>query len=171
MSDTTRIDSNWRAGLLAYAPIVLWIGVIFFLSSGSGSMEETSRFIGPLLRFLFPSSPEETIQFYHACIRKTAHFTEYGILALLASRAFITSSFNYMRTRWFLIATVLVILIASIDEFNQSFESSRTSSQYDVLLDTFGGACAVGVVYLWRRFRKSRIDLKSPPRPDGSIPG
>ena len=64
-----------RALLLQYAPVVFWIAVIFFLSSDQGSMSQTSRFIRPLLEFLFPAAPEETLLIYHGYIRKAAHFT------------------------------------------------------------------------------------------------
>jgi len=143
-----------RVWLFAYGPLVLWIGVIFFLSSEQGSMAQTSRFIGPLLHFLFPTASEETIQLYHFYIRKTAHVTEYGILALLAWRAF---SFSRKFYRW-LLPIGLVLVIASIDEFNQSFEPSRGSSPYDVLLDVTGGTAALLVLSL--------IKMLSPYEPD-----
>ena len=44
---------KWREAVTVYAPLFLWIGVIFYFSSGQGSMAETSRFIRPLLEFLF----------------------------------------------------------------------------------------------------------------------
>lgn len=79
-------------------------------------MDETSRFIRPLLEFLFPAASAETITLYHAFIRKCAHFTEYAVLALLAYRALANVKFIDLahpacsRHR------------ASLDEFNQSFE-------------------------------------------------
>jgi VanZ family protein len=108
-------------------------------------MARTSLIIRPILEFLFPSADELTLQLYHGYIRKLAHFTEYGVLAFLALRAFTGSAARYA------VALVLVALIASIDEFNQSFEASRTSSVWDVLLDITGGLFVIGICYLWRR--------------------
>src|SRR5687768_17166855 len=88
-------SDKWRGRIIRFAPIILWVGVIFYLSSESGSMTQTSRFIGPLLHFLFPAAPEETIAAYHAFIRKSAHFFEYAILALLVFRAAATSDRFY----------------------------------------------------------------------------
>lgn len=140
---------NWkkerRDTILRYAPLVIWIGVILFLGSGQGSMTRTSIIIRPLLEFLFPSADELTLQLYHGYIRKLAHFTEYGVLAFLALRAFIGSATRYVA------ALVLVALIASIDEINQSFEVSRTSSAWDVLLDIAGGLFVVAVCYFRQR--------------------
>ena len=146
-----------RHGRLArYAPLVLWIVVIFFMSSGEASMQQTSRFIRPLLEFLFPNAPAATIELYHGFIRKCAHFTEYGILALLASAAFFKSSKHLVRHYWYSAALGLVLLVASLDEFNQSFEPSRTSSPWDVLLDCFGGLVIVSIFWLLSKLRQPR---------------
>ena len=145
-----------RAGIIAYGPLILWIGFIFFLSSDQGSMTQTSRFIGPLLHFLFPTAPEETIQLYHFYIRKAAHVTEYAILALFAWRAF-SSGRTIARAYLWLSCMVLVVIIASIDEFNQSFEPSRGSSPYDVLLDVTGGIAALAVLSIVLSFRRSDV--------------
>src|SRR4051812_45084395 len=77
------LDLKRRVWLLAYAPLFVWIGVTFFLSSNLGSSAHPSLIIEPLLKFFFPDISKASLQFAHACVRKTAHFTEYGILALL----------------------------------------------------------------------------------------
>jgi VanZ family protein len=136
-------ECSWRETFMRFAPLILWIGVIFFLSSDQGSMAETSRFIRPLLQFLFPAASDGTIQIYHGYIRKAAHVTEYGVLALIAYRACSLSAGAIWRRYRFVLPVILVAVIASIDEFNQSFEPSRTSSPYDVLLDISGGVAAL----------------------------
>jgi len=116
-------------------------------------MSQTSRFIRPLLHFLFPAASEETIQLYHAYIRKAAHVTEYAVLAVIAFRTLKLS--RAPLTVSYLLPIALVMLIASIDEFNQSFEPSRTSSPYDVLLDIAGGITGLAIVWLFFRVRRS----------------
>ena len=137
-----------RGRLIRYAPLVLWIGLILFLSTGQASMSNTSRFVRPLLEFLFPNAPEEILIVYHGYIRKLAHVTVYAILAFWASRAFFGSGQNLLRRFWFIFAFFLVCLVASVDETNQSFLDSRTSSVYDVLLDASGGLAMIAVFYL-----------------------
>ena len=146
-------ESNWRAGLMAYAPIVLWLVVIFFLSSPAGAMPETSRIIGPLLQFFFPDMPSETRQIIHGYVRKIAHFTEYAILAFLAVRALSLSSSVFLQKWRYFLAFVFVAVIASLDEFNQSFEASRTGALTDVLLDISGGAAMIAFLWLIKRPR------------------
>ncbi|GIU81826.1 MAG: VanZ family protein [Acidobacteria bacterium] len=147
-------SEKWRSRFLRYAPLILWIGVIFLLSSNVGSMNNTSRFIRPLLRFLFPDAPEELLQIYHGYIRKLAHVTEYAILAFFASRAFFSSSVNTIAKNWFVFSFALVVAVACLDEFNQSFLSSRTASPFDVMLDCFGGLVMILLFFAFKAIGK-----------------
>jgi VanZ family protein len=140
-----------RRRFFRYAPLIVWIGVVLFASTGSASMSNTSLFVRPLLVFLFPDAPEETLQVYHGFIRKLAHLTEYSILAFWAMRAFYDSAIGILRKYAFVFAFPLVVLIASIDETNQSFNAARTSSIYDVLLDAAGGAAMILMFYLAKK--------------------
>jgi VanZ family protein len=137
-------NSERRMWLTAYAPLVVWIGVILFLGSGQGSMTRTSIIVRPLLEFLFPLADEATLQIYHGYIRKMAHLFEYAVLAFLALRAF--------RSRY-VYAIVVVIVIASLDECLQSFNASRTSSIYDVFIDISGGLLVMFTWFLCTRYK------------------
>jgi VanZ family protein len=128
--------------LTAYAPLVIWTVLTLGLGSGAASMSETSRIIGPLLKFLFPSADADTLYLYHAAIRKLAHVFQYGVLCLFALRAF------GIYRRQIVLALCYVGLVAVVDEVNQSFDPTRTATPLDVLLDLFGGAIAV-LIYLW----------------------
>lgn len=137
--------NQWRGRFWTFAPVFVWIGVIFFFSSPQGAMTETSRFIGPLINFFFPDMAETNRQLVHLYVRKTAHFTEYAILAFLTARMCAAS---LPLARWrYLLPVLLVAVIASLDEFNQSFIASRSSSVWDVLLDISGGS--VMTAFLW----------------------
>ncbi len=150
----TSQKNDWRGRFYRYAPLILWVGLILFLSTGQASMSNTSRFVRPLLEFLFPNSPEEILIIYHGYIRKLAHITEYAMLAFWASRAFSSSRLMFLRRFWFLFAFLLVALVASIDETNQSYNASRTGSVYDVLLDVSGGAAMILAFYTVSEYRK-----------------
>lgn len=134
-----------RKWLTAYAPLLLWTAVILGLGGGSASMSETSRFIGPLLELLFPSAGSDTLYIYHAIIRKLAHVFEYGVLGLLAARVF-----NFARYR-FVLSIVFVALVAGVDEWNQSFNPTRTSTIWDVVIDIAAGALGISVVIFFAR--------------------
>lgn len=153
MVDFTNSKQIRRQRFFRYAPLFLWIGVIFLFSTSQASMGNTSRFIRPILVFLFPGASEETLVSYHFYIRKFAHFAEYAILAFFASRAFSTSFQKFLQKYWFLISLSLVLIIASTDEFNQSFISTRTGSIWDVLLDLSGGLTMLLIVYFFKIWR------------------
>lgn len=138
--------------LSRYAPLVLWIGLIFLASSTTGSMSNTSRIIRPLLNWLFPAAPEDIITIYHGYIRKSAHFIEYAILAFWASRAFWGSAADFLKRHWYALAFAVVIVTASLDEFSQSFNPARTSSPYDVVLDCIGGLTMIVALFAVRIF-------------------
>ena len=148
------MDYNRRGRILRFAPLILWIGVIAFLSSSYASMAETSRFIGPVLKYLFPNATEETLHAIHVVIRKLAHFTEYSLLAFFAVRAIATSLSVRSHIRYVL-SLILVIVIASADEINQSFDSARTGLPSDALLDIASGAFAIAIFWFMKWPRQS----------------
>ncbi len=119
-------------------------------------MSNTSRIIRPLLEFIFPTAPEETLLIYHGYIRKMAHLTEYGVLAFWASRAFWNSSVKVLRKYWFLVAFVLAVMVALIDEYNQSFNTARTGSIYDVLIDASGAIVVVIILFVYKFIRQKK---------------
>jgi VanZ family protein len=139
----------WR-----YAPVFAWVCFIFFASTDGFSASNTSRIIRPLLLWLFPRIGEASIDEVHFLIRKTAHFTEYAVLALLSARAFRTSPRLALSRRWWLASFVLVAVVALSDEYHQTFVPSRTASIYDSLLDMVGGATALVCLALWLARRR-----------------
>lgn len=144
---------NWRVRLVRYAPFLVWTAMIFIASSSTGSAENTSRFIRPLLEFIFYSAEPAFIDSIHFFIRKTAHFVFYGILALFALRAFIGSSKSILGSRPAVSAFFAVLVIASLDEFNQSFNPARTGNHMDVLLDLAGAMFFLILTSLIKRTR------------------
>lgn len=142
--------NKWRGRVIRYAPLILWLAVIFINSSTVGASKNTSMFIRPLLEWLFAGASSATLDVYHGYIRKLAHFTEYAVLGFFAARAFRHSSQTLLRKFWFVWAFVFVVLIAAADEYNQSFNPLRTGSAYDVLIDMTGGLFAVAGFYLFK---------------------
>lgn len=152
--------SSRRSRLWRYGPVVLWMGIIFFASTGNLSAPNTSRILRPLLLWLFPGITEATLLQVHFIVRKGAHFTEYAVLALLAARAFLSSSRPSLRRRWWLASLALVASCALLDEYHQSFVATRTGTIYDSLIDIAGGASAVAVVALWHAARGRRTSAR-----------
>jgi VanZ family protein len=145
------------SSLSRYVPLVMWACFVLFASSASFSASNTSRIIRPLLLWLFPDISEESLAYVHFLIRKTAHFSEYALLALLAARAFRTSHKQKLKELWWLAAFALVACVALVDEYHQSFLPSRTGTIYDSLLDMTGGTVALACAALWLARKRRKL--------------
>jgi VanZ family protein len=140
-----------RARLSKYwLPVLVWMAVIFYGSSDSASFQHSSRIIEPLVRWIFPSVSPGTVHDVVVAVRKTAHLSEYAVLAILLWRALATRP-NLKLCSWSwteaMCALLIVILYAASDEFHQSFVPSREASLRDVLIDSLGGLLAL--IFLW----------------------
>ena len=144
--------------LSRYGPLIIWAALIFIGSSNLLSASNTSLFLARPLHWLFPQASDATLRTLHFILRKAGHFTEYAILALLAARAFKTSSRDLLRARWFWASLFLVAAYSLTDEFHQGFVPSRTASIYDSLIDSLGGLTALALLAI-RKHRKHRQDL------------
>jgi VanZ family protein len=147
-----------RHRLSRYLPLFLWVVLIFIASTGLMSGENTNSILKPIIHWVFPHASEPTVNLIHMILRKGAHFTEYAILALLAARAFSTSSHEPLRSHWFLVSLLLVVIYALSDEFHQSFVASRTPSIYDCFIDSWGGLTGLMLLAFRRRRRSKRDD-------------
>jgi VanZ family protein len=149
--------SRLRVFLKYWLPIVLWFALIFVASSDTQSSQRSSRIIGPLLRWLFPELAEETIGLVVLLVRKCAHLTVFGVLALLFWRAFRKPVKNDPRPwSWSEARNSLVgvFVYAVTDEVHQAFVPSRQGSALDVVIDTLGGAAALLALWIYGRWRK-----------------
>jgi len=130
-------------------PLLAWSLAIFLFSTDSFSSSHTSRFIVPILKFLFPFLSVEQVEFWHGAIRKAGHVTEYFVLGVLAWRTF--KLYWTAATKAKILAAAFVIAFAFSDEFHQSFVSSRGSSLRDVGFDCIGGLIALMLARGYRR--------------------
>jgi VanZ family protein len=137
-----------------WLPPLLWMVVISLFSTDHFSGQQTSRFIGPLLRFFLPDVADATISSIQLFIRKTGHFTEYAILFLFWYRAFHRHEEKPLK-KWNpkngAYCLGICIAYAVLDEWHQTWTSHRIGSPIDVILDSIGGAAAM----LWIRWRNA----------------
>ncbi len=148
--------SGLQRFLRGWLPVVLWMGVIFAASTDLMSSANTSRFIGPILRWLKPDVSEETIRLVQMVVRKGGHVTEYAVLAALLLRALRGPGANPHRTwSWSAAGLVLAVavLYAASDELHQHFVASRYASAWDVMIDSLGAALGVGALWVHGRWK------------------
>jgi VanZ family protein len=126
----------------AWLAVAACIALIWGLSADLFAASETSRFLKPFLLWLFPDLDPATLRRAHFLVRKSAHVTEYAVLALLAFRAW-WLSFETTLVRIAALSLALVFAVAAIDEARQSLSAARTGTPWDVALDLAGGAAAL----------------------------
>jgi len=139
-----------------WLPVCLWMLVIYWMSTGAFSSDNTSRIIEPLLYFLFPDISKESVSAAHVFIRKMGHVTEYFVLGLLLFRAFRGTSQHQWNIRWAILAASAAAFYALTDEYHQSFVSTRTASLSDVGIDSAGAVLSQLIVALYCRWRTGR---------------
>ena len=137
------------------------MGTIFLMSTGMFSSENTSRFIVPILNYLFPGLAPNQIYMIHGMIRKAGHITEYFILGILLFHAFRSSSIQKWRLRWTIYAIIGVVFYAMSDEFHQTFVISRTGSLVDVGIDSVGGILSQMAIILRWKITKQILNYRS----------
>jgi VanZ family protein len=150
---------KFRAFLKYWLPALIWMALIFSASSDVESFAHSSRILAPLLHWLFPQMPDDTMYLIVLIVRKCAHMTEYAVFALLLWRALRKPMKNDPRPwiwREARLALLMVALYAASDEFHQMFVPERTARVTDVLIDTAGGAASLLALWLLGRRRKHR---------------
>ena len=150
----SRRKEFWKAWIAA----ILWLIVIAVESTSLLSSNNTSRILYPLLHFLF-GIDWTRFEFWHFYIRKTGHVFGYGMLSFLAFRAWretLPATGNPRWTlRWSGIAVLMTALVASLDEWHQTFIPTRTGRRQDVVLDTCAGIAVQAILYAWLKGSKS----------------
>lgn len=138
--------------LKTWIAAILWLIVIAIESTKYLSSANTSRILYPIVHYLFGVSWENFEPWNHV-IRKTGHVVGYGILCILLFRAF-RASFEHVRKWTVQLAAMAVVgtaIVASLDEWHQTFLPSRTGRWQDAVLDTSAAVGAQVVIYLWTR--------------------
>lgn len=146
---------------LHWIPAMIGIAVILTESTRMMGADNTSRWLLPIWTWLFgPVTPEHWAVIHH-WIRKTGHFVGYGLVSLgffEGWRAtFIGKIENHRRifVRVAPLALLSTLVLASWDEWHQSFLPNRTSKVSDVGIDFSGALLAhlillLALVILWR---------------------
>lgn len=146
------IWKKWLSYLLVFA----WMGFIFYMSAQPG---EDSGAISGGVSHLFmqvwnaifsldwsEAKILEMAEVWNYPIRKLAHMTEFGILAML-----IYWALGYVKSskRRYGEAFLGTVLYAATDEIHQLFVPDRSGNLFDVFVDAAGAILALGFVWLF----------------------
>ncbi len=137
-----------RTFLVYWLPVVVWMALIFLMSTSRFSMTHTARFIEPILRLLFRRLSGERLTLAHMRIREGAHFAEYVILSLLLFRAVRGVSAEAWQAGWMWVSLSTASAYAVLDETHQKWEAGRTAKLKHVLIDIAGVVAAQALIFL-----------------------
>ena len=152
-----------------WLPVILWMGLIFVMSSDFGSAAHTSVIIEPLVLWIKPNATSEEFELVHFIIRKLGHLSEYAILGLLVLHAIERTRPAHRAWSWPAASLTLLIAAAyaSTDEWHQTFVPGRTAALGDVMIDSCGAL--VGLMLMFLRQKLANRGLFSKPMPRRSL--
>lgn len=152
--DPNHVLKTWIAA-------ILWLIVIAIESTDWLSSHNTGRLLYPIFHFLFGVDRAHFEPWNHF-LRKLGHVVGYGFLSFLLFRAWretlprLTQLGKNLRWtfRWSAIAVLGTAIVASLDEWHQTFIPSRTGRWQDVVLDTSAAIATqflLFVFFYWTR--------------------
>ena len=149
-----------------WLPSAIWLTVIAVESTNLGSAEHTGRILYPVFHFLFEMD-RARFAVWQALLRKAGHVVGYFTLSVLLFRSW-RATFPRLSTRWCLqwatVAFLSTALVAMLDEWHQSFLSSRTGTFRDVILDSTAGLVAQITLFAILRTERFRIEKSVLPK-------
>ncbi len=125
--------------IISYILVILWMILIFYLSSQNGSVSSTSSSgilnnILNLLNKIFTFDKETVLSIIHGPMRELMHSFEYFILAIL-----IVNLLKQYNLHNIILITVMISFIYSVsDEIHQLFVIGRTFEYFDIMMDFIG---------------------------------
>jgi VanZ family protein len=140
-----RPQARFQLQLRIWLPVLLSASVFAVESTSCFGADHTSAPLQRLAEAIFGYDVCVHWDLIHHLIRKTGHFAGYGIFSLVCFRSFwlaLQNAASRLRRRLQAhgLAILATFLVASADEFHQSFLPNRTGQFSDVLLDTCGAA-------------------------------
>ena len=142
--------------------MTLLVAAIFFFSDQSGNDSHTvstqvCEKIAEAWSETFWTDPghyskEILAKMLDAPVRKVAHVLIY--MALGFGTCVIANILSGRKVRFYhvLLCILIVMLVASFDEYNQYYSGGRGASFGDVWLDTFGGCIGIYLVFMFKDF-------------------
>lgn len=140
-----------KTALKYWLPPVLWMAMIVAFSGDALEFGRTAHIIAWFFGLFGVELQIETLFLINLVARKAVHMITYGVLSLLVFRALRDGETGW-RLRWVLLALVIALAVASVDEYRQTFYADRTGTAVDLVYDLSGAALAQ--LLLWWRIRE-----------------
>jgi VanZ family protein len=142
--------------LSAWIPVVLGIALIAMESTEFMGADHTSGPFRLIFEAIFGPISDTRWDIVHHLVRKSGHFLGYGAIGLAWLRAWWMTLRNSRFLPDACLAMLGTALVASADEWHQTYLPNRTGSAWDVLLDCCGALTLQFVVYVFMRLNKPK---------------
>ena len=151
-----------RSGILywiyIWLPVAVGVAIIALESTEMFGSDHTSHPLRRLFEYFFGHVSDDRWELVHHLIRKTGHFLGYGFIGLAWLRAWWFSLPHSRFIQDAFLALLGTALVASCDEWHQTFLPNRTGSPWDLLLDCTGAITLQLLVYVFMRtFKPKRL--------------
>lgn len=144
-----------------WTPPIAWALTIMLFSGDWGGGPHTFHIFNWMISLIVTLNPK-TISLYHFYFRKALHVMCYGVLSVLWLRA-LMASYPERAAANIILALVLCLAVAIIDEGHQCLLATRSGSLGDVALDLAGGVLFLfPLVSYWRRRIIASSEAKPP---------
>ena len=153
MSNSRRGARFW---ISAWLPVLIGILVIVIESTEWLGSDHTDSPLRTLYQAIFGDVSAAQWEIIHHYLRKSGHFIGYGLIGLAWLRAWWMSLPHSRFLPDAFLALMGTALVASADEFHQSFLPNRTSSPWDVLIDCSGALTLQLMVYIFMRINRPK---------------
>lgn len=130
---------------LQWIPVIALALPLTYFSGGAGGAGGWAEYLMTHFGLTFQQA-----DFAVLSLRKTIHFSYYGLIGLSAWFALREEA------RRLALALILVLGVSCFDEVRQSFTPGRTGKIEDVLIDLAGAAVCVILIERWSQRRNTR---------------
>ena len=135
-----------------------WAVLVFYLSTEKFGSNLSQGLVAQALTLLHISVSLRTFHILDTLLRKFAHLTEYGILALFVYGSFAQDRPFRWRLRQAIWCMGIVGLYSLTDEFHQRYVPGRHASLVDCGIDVAGAAIALIIIFEARRLFRPALD-------------
>ncbi|MEA5024001.1 hypothetical protein SDC9_15252 [bioreactor metagenome] len=151
-----RKEKNSLIFIISWAAVLLWMGIIFYLSAQAAAQsDELSQGIAErLFSAVAKALPGLNMDYIQSnfIVRKSAHFLTYLVLSVLTMNALRQCSVRGVRQ--IAIALGICVFYAVSDEVHQLFVPGRSGQIKDVLLDSGGAIVGAALHRLFKGRRR-----------------
>ena len=144
--------------IISWLAVILWLVLIFILSAQPVHKSNglSKGIAEKIIKIIEKISPDKNISLgrFNHYLRKAAHFFSYMVLGILMMN--VLKMMKVEGVKRIVLALVICILCAMLDEFHQLFVPGRGAQVKDVIIDTVGAIVGIGIVnvlgpaHLWK---------------------